>query len=103
MTARHCLEKGGRHAAAPHITLLLDCSEICRTAADFMLRKSPLHARACEVCAEVCDRCEESCESFGGEADELMRDCARICRSCAEVCRRMARGFAEAQPEFGSH
>ncbi len=39
----HCLQMGGRHAEASHIRLLLDCVEICRTSADFMLRGSPRH------------------------------------------------------------
>ena len=42
-TFTHCLEKGGKHAAPEHIRLLLDCSEICQTSANFMLRNSELH------------------------------------------------------------
>ena len=48
-----CLEKGGDHTRADHVSLLLDCAEICQTAANFMLRNSELHARTCAVCAEV--------------------------------------------------
>ena len=39
-TVSHCLEKGGDHARTEHVTLLLDCAEICQTAANFMLRNS---------------------------------------------------------------
>lgn len=84
----HCLQKGGRHAEAGHIRLLLDCAEICQTSANFMLRGSTLHKRTCAVCAEVCEQCAASCEQFGG--DELMTACAEACRRCAESCRRMA-------------
>lgn len=87
-TVGHCLQKGGRHAAAEHIRLLLDCAEICQTSANFMIRGSDLHTRTCAVCAEVCERCAESCEQFGD--DERMRACAEACRRCAESCRRMA-------------
>jgi hypothetical protein len=87
-TVTHCLQKGGKHAEASHIRLLLDCTDICQTSANFMIRGSDLHTRTCAVCAEVCERCAESCEQFGD--DEKMKACAEACRRCAESCRRMA-------------
>jgi hypothetical protein len=48
-TLQHCLTKGGRHVGAGHIRLLLDCADICRTFADFMLRGSELYPQVCEV------------------------------------------------------
>jgi hypothetical protein len=87
-TVMHCLRKGGEHAAPPHVRLLLDCADICRTSADFMLRRSELHTRTCGVCAEVCERCAEECERMAD--DEQMRRCAETCRRCADSCRRMA-------------
>lgn len=30
-TVSYCLQKGGRHAEAAHIRLMLDCAEICQT------------------------------------------------------------------------
>ena len=88
-TARYCLEKGGSHAKAAHVRLLLDCAEICQTTANFMLRGSPLHGTVCESCAEICDRCAESCEAFQEEA--TLKSCAEVCRTCAKSCREMAR------------
>jgi hypothetical protein len=88
-TAAHCLEKGGEHAQAQHIRLLLDCAAICRTSAEFMLRGSDLHDQTCAVCAEICDRCAESCEAMA-DRDQQMMACAEACRRCAEMCRRMA-------------
>jgi hypothetical protein len=87
-TVNHCLTKGGRHAEAAHIRLLLDCAEICSTSADFMLRGSEQHRSTCATCAEVCQRCAESCEAL--EDDDMMRRCAETCRRCAESCRAMA-------------
>jgi len=87
-TVTHCLHKGGQHAEAAHIRLLLDCVEICQTSANFMLRGSELHTRTCGVCAEVCERCARSCEQIGG--DEQMQACAEACRRCAESCQHMA-------------
>jgi hypothetical protein len=90
-TVTHGLEKGGRHAEASHIRLLLDCAEICQTSAGFMLRTSDLHTRTCAVCAEICERCARECEAFGD--DPVMRACAEACRRCAESCRQMAGGM----------
>ena len=89
-TAHHCLAMGGRHAAPEHITLLHDCAQSCQTSADFMLRHSRLHGRACAFCAEVCRACEQSCRAMGGD-DEMLKQCAEACRRCAESCDRMAR------------
>ena len=87
-TARQCFEMGGQHAAAKHMTLLLDCAEICQTSANFMLRHSEQHARTCGLCAEICRACEDSCRSFRG--DQVMQSAAEACRRCAESCERMA-------------
>jgi len=87
-TVAYCLTKGGKHAEAAHIRLLLDCAEICQTSANFMVRGSSLHPQTCGVCAEVCERCAEDCERFGDDA--TMRECADMCRRCAESCRKMA-------------
>lgn len=84
----HCLEKGGPHADAAHIILLLDCAEICQASANFMLRGSALHGRTCAACAEICRQCAEACAAMG--EDELMRRCAETCRQCAESCQAMA-------------
>jgi hypothetical protein len=87
-TVAYCLEQGGRHAEPAHIRLLLDCADICRTSADFMLRGSELHGYTCGICAAICELCAQDCERFGD--DEMMRRCAEACRSCADSCRQMA-------------
>jgi hypothetical protein len=86
--ANHCLQKGGRHAAAHHIRTLMACARICGTSAHFMLIGSEFHSRTCDVCAEVCEACAIECERLG--EDEMMQQCADICRRCAESCRQMA-------------
>jgi hypothetical protein len=88
----HCLPTGGRHIEAQHLGLMLNCAELCRTAAEFMMSSSPLHARVCAACAEVCDACAESCQQLGG-----MDECIRACRVCAQNCRHMG-GSTEAAP-----
>ena len=87
-TVSHCLEMGGKHAEAQHIRLTLDCVEICKTSADFMIRGSTFHNRTCGVCAEVCEACATDCERFSDDAH--MQQCAQECRRCAQSCREMA-------------
>jgi hypothetical protein len=87
-TVDHCLQKGGRHAEAHHIRVLLDCAQICATSADFMLRGSEMHGSTCGVCAEACERCAADCERLAD--DDMMRRCAETCRRCAESCRGMS-------------
>lgn len=91
-TVSYCLEKGGKHAAAAHIRLLLDCAEICSASAGFLVRGSELHGRTCGVCADVCEACARSCEAMGDDAQ--MKRCAEVCRRCAQSCRSMATAAA---------
>lgn len=85
-TAMHiCLETGGRHTEPEHFRLMLNCAEICRTAAEFMLSRSAFHRRLCGLCAEICSACADSCEEIGG-----MEHCAQVCKQCAHSCRLMS-------------
>lgn len=84
----HCLKKGGEHANADHIRVLMDCAKICQTAIDFALRGSAYHTAVCGVCADVCNACADSCENLND--DEEMQKCIDICRNCAEACERMS-------------
>ena len=87
-TLAYCLKKGGQHAAADHIKLLVDCAESCGSCADFMLRQSDFHMKTCGICAEICAACAKSCERMG--QDEQMKTCAAACRACAESCQKMS-------------
>ncbi|WP_423140843.1 four-helix bundle copper-binding protein [Parablastomonas sp. CN1-191] len=82
---QHCLAMGGKHTEPAHFKLMLDCVDICRTAASFMARGSDHHAHICRECAEICRACAESCEALGD-----MRECVDACRKCADSCDRMA-------------
>lgn len=87
-TLRHCLGKGGKHAAVEHVATLLGCAEMCATSARFMRWRLDLHRETCRVCAEVCLRCADSCEALA--EDGAMRRCADVCRRCAAECGAMA-------------
>ncbi|MBK3404078.1 four-helix bundle copper-binding protein [Methylorubrum populi] len=88
-TGRYCMEQGGRHVAAAHLALLLDCAEMCQTTANSLLRRSPQHAVVCEACARLCEACARDCEGFA--PDPQMQRCARTCQDCARSCRDMAK------------
>lgn len=81
----HCLEAGGKHVEPPHFRLMMACSEICRTAAHFMLLNTPHHKHTCRECAEICSECARDCERIGE-----MQDCVEACRRCAQSCQAMA-------------
>lgn len=82
---QHCLTSGGRHAAAPHVQVMSDCSEICKTTANFLTRGSPRHGSVCRLCAAICDDCAESCATL-----DDMQMCVDACRACAASCRSLA-------------
>src|ERR1700722_2417543 len=84
----HNLERGGSHIDAENIRLMIDCMEICQTAADLMRRHSRMHRVTCSACADICDACAESCERMGSMHATIQR-CAEICRRCAASCRAM--------------
>lgn len=83
-----CLTEGGMHVEKSHSTLMADCIEICRAAANFMIRGSKLHAYICKACAEICKACAISCEKI--EHDE-MQACAEVCKRCADSCFEMSK------------
>lgn len=89
MAMSRCLPEGGKYIEGRHLGLMLNCAELCRTTAEFMMSSSPLHGRVCAACAEVCNACAESCEQVGG-----MADCVQACHACAESCRRMSASSA---------
>lgn len=94
---RLCLPAGGKQVAGRHLGLMLNCAELCRTTAEFMMSGSALHGRVCAACAEVCSACAAACESLGD-----MDACVEACRRCAESCRDMAGSGAAASGLAGS-
>ena len=84
MAMNHCVESGGKHVEPAHFRLMMNCAELCQTAANFVLSSSSLHQRVCAACDEVCEACATNCEKVGD-----MDECVRVCRRCAESCRQM--------------
>lgn len=88
-TLAYCLEKGGAYADPERIKLLMDCAEICRTSANFMLRGSKQHTTTCTACAVICRLCGVMCEELADD-DEQLKACAAMCFTCTESCHAMA-------------
>lgn len=87
-TVRHCLAGGGGPATSARIVTLLDCADMCRTAADTMSRGSPHFRVACAACAELCRAGAAECRAVPD--DERMQACAEACDRCARSCGVMA-------------
>lgn len=85
----HCLSQGGKHVEQRHITLMMECAQICNSSASLMLLKGQFSFEHCQLCAKVCDACAASCSEVDPE-DKHMQMCADTCRRCAESCRSMA-------------
>lgn len=85
LAMNHCLETGGEHTEPAHFRLMINCAEICRTSANFMLSGSDLHKLTYGLCAEICRRCADDCQQLDG-----MDECVEACRRCAETFERMA-------------
>lgn len=81
---QHCLNLGGAHAEPGHISMLLTCAAICRTAAELMSVNSEWHPTVCDLCAQICEECADECEDLGD-----MEDCVAVCQECADACREM--------------
>jgi hypothetical protein len=84
----YCLSQGGEHVEQKHLTLMMECAQMCNTSATLMLIKGQISHEHCELCAKVCEACAESCQNLGAD-DSMMQDCADMCRKCAESCTNM--------------
>src|SRR6476469_6121420 len=63
----YCLLRGGVHAEPHHLTMMMDCAQICQTSADFLSRGSPNHGVTCHACAQLCELCADDCERLDDE------------------------------------
>jgi hypothetical protein len=79
-TIAYCIQEGGKHVVASHITSLQESADICFTTANFWARESKYAADLKRICADVVKAAEESCEEFGDD-DATMKACADACRA----------------------
>jgi len=85
----YCLSQGGKHVEKKHLTLMMECAEMCNMSATLMQLQSQFAHAHCQLCAKICDACAESCNKVDPN-DAMMNSCADACRQCAESCRNMA-------------
>src|SRR5690349_15886292 len=71
------------------MSLSLDCSGVCRLAAQLMSRDSEYVEEICVFCENLCQTCANECAKHGHLDQHTC--CADLCRTCAEECRKLAR------------
>ena len=84
-TAQKGRQEGGAPAEMGHIQMMLDCAEICLTAAHFMQHNSPLYGYVCQAAAQVSNHCANECDQMGDS------DCANACRNASSSCEQMTK------------
>lgn len=83
---RLCLTEPDVKAREHCITDLVDCAQICATAASSMAMRGHHVDQICSLCATICDECANECSKF---SDQHSKMCADTCRQCASECRKM--------------
>lgn len=82
-TMRLTLAGGGTEPVPEIGVTLLDCADLCRTAADSLTRGSPHAGIACAACAAICRLGAEECRAAG---DARLAGAAEACDRCATAC-----------------
>ena len=83
-----CFARDDPLTMARCIGLVMDCAQLCRSAAMMMSRGSEFVDAVCEACAEVCAACASECAGHDVKHCHL---CAEACARCARMCRAVAR------------
>lgn len=89
MVSLHNLQIGGEHNQPGHIRAMLECAELCRTNAHFMLLDGEFTHSLCGICAVVCRATADSCRMLEG-----MQECIDACETCADCCEKTAEAVA---------
>jgi hypothetical protein len=77
-----CLEGGILQVEANRIRLMLDCAEICQTAANFLIRDSDHYLRVCREAAVICEDLSSVCCKI-----TTMKRVLVACNNCVSACR----------------
>lgn len=88
-THTYCLKMDGKYAEPAHLRLLLDCSAMCKTTSNFILRQSEFSGEVSALSAEISLRCGEMCERINPN-DEQFKLCAHACRQASEASHHIA-------------
>ncbi len=88
----YCLERGGSHTMPAHFRLMMNCADISKTTASFLMSESEWDFQIRSLCTEICEACAHSCEQAGG-----MDECVAACRRCAKSCRQVEGAFLKSR------
>lgn len=82
----HCSKElaSGKAQHAKPMALLLDCGEVCGTAAKIVARDSVLTAEVCRTCAEASTLTASECEKVN---HPTMKDAGKSLKKCADACK----------------
>ena len=85
--AASCFDEENLEMMRECIKLDMQCANICRLAAQFMILNSGSAQDLCRLCADVCQKCGDEC---GKHDYDHCQDCSNACHHCAEQCRKRA-------------
>ena len=84
----HCAQASmGSQEMLKCARICLDCAEICRTSATYMIRGSYFISQLARTCADICDICALECSQH---KVEHCQKCAKVCRQASEAYRKIA-------------
>jgi len=87
-----CLAEEMEHDLTECIRTNLDCSDVCRTTGQALMRQTQpdwsLLAHQTDACRIACNACALICEQHA-EMHEHCRICAEACRQCEAACAKL--------------
>jgi hypothetical protein len=83
-----CFEDDDPQTKARCIGLVMDCAQLCQSAAALLSRDSEFVDTVCAACADICSASAIECSHHDVR---YCRQCADACVRCANLCRDVAR------------
>lgn len=80
----HCMSHGGDHAEKKHLSILIECAEICQLTSKVLMLGNHEALEFCRTCSMICRACAKACRSLGDDSE--LEGCAFHCLGCADSC-----------------
>ena len=77
-----CMQGNYPRVGPNQFRLMLDCAELCQTAANFLIRDSDHYLRVCREALVICEDLASDCRKFPG-----MEAILAACDECVSACR----------------
>lgn len=81
--ANQCLNEHNIEMLKDCIRLDNDCSDVCETTANYLIRESGFCNDLVKICEQICRQCSDECLKH---EHEHCKECAKICKECEEMC-----------------